>query len=199
MSLASHKQRTWEKATARLLARLWIHALKHPPILGGVMYAWLTAVGFAHLFGTGIGIGVNLVDLAATSDFLLSGLRNPIVTLLAIASGCGMFYAIGRAVTRRSSGILVFAGAVTLLVTCAVLAAGYRRSVTSGFLSHHWGAPCPMVVRLEGDETWTGRFGAATADFIVVVEDRHRSTVLPRSKTSEMKVDCSSRRVGPSQ
>ena len=168
--------------------------LRQPPVLAGLLYSWVTAVGFAHLFGTGLGIGVNVIDLASTSDFLTSGLRDPFVTLLALASGCGLFTALGIAVKRRSHGLPVFASALALLVAGAILSGWYRRSVTTGELARHVGSPCPLEVTVQGvKEPLLGRLGATTSDFLILVQDEARSVVLPRGNIQSMQVDCAKR------
>ena len=54
---------------------VWTRLQKDPAAASAVAYFWVIAVGFAHLFGSGMAFNLNVIDLASPSDFLVAGVR----------------------------------------------------------------------------------------------------------------------------
>lgn len=153
-------------------------------------YAWLSAVGFAHLFGNGIAFGVNIIDLATVNDFLVAGIRNPIVPILAGLTGWGL-YGIWQA--ARDNPTLRFALVPTVLVLlalAALLSGAYRQSVVSGAMSDQSFAPRDLKVAVEPGVELPSRLrlALATSDYLVFGDEDGESWVVARSAVRAMKV-----------
>ena len=149
---------------------VWTRLQKDPAAASAVAYFWVIAVGFAHLFGSGMAFNLNVIDLASPSDFLVAGVRDPLVTLLSSVSGVGLYLAIGNAVRNARAPAVPAAIAVALLIGGAVLSFTYRWAVVFGPLWNRATTPAPVAVTLKGDVHETvqcARIGVTTANFIV--------------------------------
>src|SRR4051794_20773188 len=115
-----------DTAGQTLIKAAWASVLEDPAKAAGIAYVWLTAVGFAHLFGSGMAFGLNVIDLASPSDFLLAGLRDPFVTLLAALSGWGLYSMWSKAISSRRARRTLLPVALVLLLAGALLSGCYR-------------------------------------------------------------------------
>jgi hypothetical protein len=152
---------------------VWGKVREEPAQAAALAYFWLIAVGFAHLFGSGMAFSINIIDLASPADFLVAGLRDPVVTFLAALTGLLLYTLWGRWLdnTRSLSWLAALAGALLILGAC--LSAAYRHAVVLGVLRTWPGAPQPLTITFKGEEgsgklVECARIGVVTADFIVL-------------------------------
>jgi hypothetical protein len=139
-------------AGAEILDSAWKLIRKDPGKGLTLAYLWLTAVGFARLFGTGIGFGINAIDLASPTDFLVAGLRDPFAVILACLSGWGLVAIWRRSLTNVRWKRLLAPGAVALLFVALLASCWYRQSVVKGGRLSNLMGPLPMTVTLDSKE-----------------------------------------------
>jgi hypothetical protein len=167
----------------RLLSAAWSEILQEPTKLAGVAYLWFVAVGFAHLFGSGMAFDLNVIDLASPSDFLVSGLRNPFVIVLAAVTGWGLYTMWERARTNSRYRSALLPTAVALLIVGAICSGFYRHSVVRGYLQCI--GPKNMEVEYDGGSLKDFRLAVATADFLVFAND-DQTVILSRASIKSM-------------
>lgn len=168
--------------------------LKDPSKAAGLAYLWLTAVGFTRIFGDGMSFGVNTVDLASPSDFLLAGLRDPMVGIAAAITGAGLFWMSGKGVTSRGWRIALGPTAVALLALGIYGSAAYRHAVVAGAWQNAGFAPLPSVVTLDHDHDGTLdtipdlRLVLATADYFVFHRDPNETVILKKDSVKRIEL-----------
>lgn len=172
----------------------WNKVREEPAQAAASAYFWLLAVGFAYLFGTGLAFDVNVIDFASASDFLVAGLRNPLVPLLAAVTGALLYAAWGHALGSFRALLRLAANAVLLLVAAAGLSYGYRSLVVFGAGKGLPGAPKMLRIRVSDDaaDDLCGRIGVATSDFIVFgcdTPDAKIALVVARGQIRSMQPD----------
>lgn len=147
--------------------------LKEPSKAAAVAYLWLTAVGFARIFGIGWAFGVNAIDFTSPSDFLLAGVRDPFVGLAAAVSGAALFWMSGKGATRRGWRLAVVPTALVLLALGAFCSKAYRYAVVAGSWSDASSAPRPSTVTVDHEHDGTldtitcARLVLSTSDYLV--------------------------------
>ena len=80
----------------------WKSLLAEPAKAVGLADFRLTAIGFARLFGTGIAFGFNPIDLAAPTDFLVAGLRDPLVVVASEPPQRTLYWIWGRGLAQKA-------------------------------------------------------------------------------------------------
>jgi hypothetical protein len=170
------------------LRAFWFLVDKEPIRLLAIAYGWLVAVGFAHLFGTGFAFGLNVVDLASPTDFLIAGLRDPFVTLAAGWSGWGLYVIWRSALTSRFWHRALVPSATALLLLCAFASYAYRNSIVRGpWCDSHKLAPELFDVTLgNASEAELLRIGVTTADFIVFAATDGSAVIAKRDDVKRM-------------
>jgi hypothetical protein len=157
--------------------KAWAKLRDEPAQAAALAYFWLVAVGFAHLFGSGMAFDINIIDLASPGDFLVAGLRDPFVAVLAGLTGLFLYTRWGswRESPRKMWWLALLA--IALLAICACLSGAYRHAVVLGSWRTWPGSPQPLTVTLSRGEDGKpeviecARIGVATADFVVVGVD----------------------------
>ncbi len=173
MAEISTEAATRRVSTEGFWIKAWNKLREEPAQAAALAYFWLVAVGFSHLFGSGLAFEINIIDLASPGDFLVAGLRDPFITLLAGLTGLCLYSLWGR--WLRSPGRMWFLAllVVVLLGVCAYLSGAYRHAVVAGAWRTWPGSPQPLTVTLskgadgEPEVIECARIGVATADFIV--------------------------------
>lgn len=168
--------------------------LKDPSKAAGFAYLWLTAVGFTRVFGDGIHFGVNTVDLASPSDFLLAGLRDPIAAVAAAISGAGLYWMWGKGMTSRGWRIALGPTALALLAVGIYGSAAYRHAVVAGSWQNARFAPLPSVVTLDHDHDGTLdtisdlRLVLSTADYFVFHRAPDETVILKKDSVKRIEL-----------
>ncbi len=182
---AAKRERAGDGAV--LLQSAWAEIKKEPGKLAAIAYVWLTAVGFAHLFGSGMAFGLNVIDLASPSDFLLAGVRDPFVTLLAAVTGWWLFSMWMKALRHSRPPRALLPIALGLLVLGAFCSGAYRRNVVTGVLKDvSLLAPKDLTVTLDGGNELPGvRLAVATADFLILGAADGKTIILPKGSLKQ--------------
>lgn len=167
---------------------------KEPAKAVALLYAWLTAVGFARMFGSAMPFGINAIDLASPADFLLAGFRDPFVGLVALASALGLYWLWDRSLKHPKIRWVLAGTALVWLVVCSAGSSVYRRAVVTGSWRNKCFAPLPMTILLKKDasepapRTTTGRLVLATSGFLVVHVEPNRTLVLKTDSVAGMEM-----------
>lgn len=155
------------------LSSAWRAIHKEPAKAAALAYFWIIAIGYARTFGNTMHFGINLVDLASPSDYLLAGVRDPIVVLLAALTGA-IIYNLWRRARTRPQTRLVLWGVVFASLTVSVFgSATYRHAVVKGAWRDTFFAPMNLSVRLSSEKgepegkLQAARIVAVTAEFFV--------------------------------
>jgi hypothetical protein len=175
--------------SAQVLSRAaWAQLREDPAKAAGIAYVWLTAVGFAHLFGSGMAFGLNVIDLASPSDFLLAGLRDPVVTLLAALSGWGLYWLWGKSLRSVGARRALVPAMLALLVAGAWTSGWYRRSVVTGALQGI--GPLRLAIAIDGqDGPLTGvKLAVATSEFWILGTMDEKTIILPKGSIKRVDV-----------
>lgn len=186
------------EAELGLLRAAWRTILKDPAKAAALGYFWLTALGFCRIFGNGCAFGINAVDLASPSDFLVAGLRDPLVVLAAGISGAGLYWMWGKSLEdvrwRRALGPVI----VALLALTVLGAGGYRYAVVAGPWNQSILAPFPMSVTLDQlrdgqPVTMEGlRIVLGTSDCLIFHHEPNETIVLKKDTVKKMALRTSS-------
>jgi hypothetical protein len=179
------------------------HILEEPAKGVALAYLWLTALGYTRTFGDGIAFGVNAIDLASPSDFLLAGLRDPIVVLVAAVSGIGLYWIWGKSVASRLWRLTLALTVLAFLVLGIVASGAYRHAVVAGKFKDCSFAPRLMTVTL--DESQDGhpvalaglRIVLTTTDFVFFYREPNETLIVKKSTIRRMELSSASM-VGPS-
>lgn len=168
------------RATSTPLIASALHYVRDDPTrVLSLGYAWLTAVGFARLFGNGAEFGINAIEIASPSDFLVAGLRDPLAIVLAAMTGFGLFRLWSTFERKRNVGPLLTVAALLVLCLAASLSAAYRRAVITGPWRDASFAPLLARVTIGDSPTLEDlRIVFTTADFIVFYADGRKATVV---------------------
>jgi len=168
--------------------------LKEPSKAAGVAYLWLTAVGFTRVFGGGMAFGVNTVDLASPSDFLLAGLRDPLVGVAAAISGAALFWMSGKGVKIPGYRYALAPVAVALLALGIFGSKVYRHAVVVGSWHDACFAPLPSTVTLDHDHDGTldtiteARLVLSTADYFVFHRPTNETLIVKKDSVTRIQL-----------
>jgi hypothetical protein len=179
--------------SAEFFAAAWKLVKKDPSKAAAIAYLWLTAVGVGRLFGTGIAFGLNAVDWASPSDFLVAGIRDPIAAVLAAAALLFIAWLWHRGIREAKWRWLTAAAAAVLLLLAILGSSAYRWAAIVGPLKDR-GGPTRMTVFVDKGETRSGipglRIIGTTAGFALFYDEVNRRTlVLKRDTISRMELD----------
>jgi len=180
----------------QVLGAVRSYGFKEPAAFAGLAYFWLSAVGFACLFGKGMVFGINIIDLCSPSDFLVAGVRDPAVFVLASVTGWGLYRMWGKALKDARYPRSLFLTALALLVLGASLSGLYRYLVVFGPCRDWPGAPRALKVTTDsGEPTDHVRLAVTTSEFLVFGTPKGKTIVLP--KGSIKRIDVYDRSVAP--
>ena len=180
--------KTERPANESLWASVRRYVQDDPGKAAALIYLWLTAVGFARLFGTGMAFGINAIDLSSASDFLLAGFRDPFVGIVGAATGVGLNWLWGKGTTSRNARLALAPTALAVLVICSVGSSAYRRAVITGSWRDTCSAPLTMKVSMKAESTGEPRMTdsirlvLATGEFLVFYGEPNRTIVLKRDE-----------------
>lgn len=173
-----------------LLLAAWKHVLKEPAKVAALAYFWITAVGFARTFGNTMPFGINAIDLASPSDFLLAGLRDPLVVVVAAVSAVVLYMMWGKALTSQRWRRALGPSIVVILVISVFGSAWYRHRVIAGPWRDTSFAPLPMTVTFDGEQAAMTdlRLVATTAEFIIFYRTPGETVIVKRDTILRMEL-----------
>lgn len=78
---------------------------EHRALLFTLVYAQISSMGVMYMWGLFHGFGINILEFADVSDFLLSGVKEPLALTLAVVGGALIYVCIVLETSVREAGL----------------------------------------------------------------------------------------------